>query len=156
MKARTSDDGRMVSEHHGGQTMDIAAVCSALAGQENNDGPEGDALQAASEYIAALRSRVAQLEAAVADLDDSIGAHYAHCDKTGGAGAGCPACIEQRNAQDRARAALGSGVVVEDGWHISNMPDGGEVVSLDSEEADGSRQLGMTVERVHVVRELEQ
>jgi len=46
-----------------------------------------------------------QLRAALRDLMDNIGGHE-HWDSTGMHGAGCMTCAQQREAKDRARAAL--------------------------------------------------
>ena len=61
---------------------------------------------AASERWEAAEARCARLQQALRDLLENGGWGHSHWDSTGQHGAGCSTCIQQREAKERARAAL--------------------------------------------------
>ena len=68
MSEDTSRTRSIKTNHFHGNELPISAVCFALAGQEGNDGDEGNTLQAAGQYIKDLELKCATLEVGLINI----------------------------------------------------------------------------------------
>ncbi|KKN90016.1 hypothetical protein LCGC14_0231280 [marine sediment metagenome] len=67
---------KIATQHYHGKELPISAVLHGFAGQENNDGDEGNTMQAAGDYITELETALKHVASGVKILEPE---YYKRC-----------------------------------------------------------------------------